>query len=180
MDYKPDGSGRDSYIITNSGGLKHNYVSNCNNFEKHLRTYSKGFWDQRAASRVKRLPFEGDISDYMNWRAPAVQLKERVHAKKLFDLSKRLSTSIPEHRRTPERSLTRPVSISLNLTHESPNKLTRNLAIRQKRVTPIRFYKQEEELKKKQMSLMDFKQKRINCNSLTPQSRELAKIKNNN
>ena len=60
VDYIPDGSGRDNYIIR-SFGLKRNYRSNYKNYERSLRSHEQTpLMDARAMNN--RNPFIKDIS----------------------------------------------------------------------------------------------------------------------
>eukprot|EP00347_Sterkiella_histriomuscorum_P007231 403349757 len=73
IQYRPDGTGRDSYIYANSGGMKnisfapydernyHNFLrSSAPQTTKYARLKPK--WDQTA-----------DITSYLNWKPPRVQ-----------------------------------------------------------------------------------------------------------
>lgn len=72
VDYRSDGSGRDSYIIQNSGGLK-------NNFRHTGEKFFKDSLRQNEYIPYKRVKpvWDTDITDYLNWRAPRVTQKIR-------------------------------------------------------------------------------------------------------
>jgi len=72
MDYIPDGTGRDTYIIK-AFGLKRDYQSDCNNYVNSLRiTEHTPMMDKRAMNR--RDPHGKDISNYNNW----ISIKDRI------------------------------------------------------------------------------------------------------
>ncbi|CDW77992.1 UNKNOWN [Stylonychia lemnae] len=89
--YRPDGTGRDTYIYCNSGGLKNTSFTPYDekNFHNSLRTqelqstkYSrlKPKWDQSA-----------DITSYLNWRTPKIQNQVQEFAKQQKAMVQRLS-----------------------------------------------------------------------------------------
>lgn len=65
FDYKPDGSGRDLYVIQ-SFGLKRDYKSNFRKFEQGLREgQTTPIMDARQM--IRRNPFQTDSSMFNNW-----------------------------------------------------------------------------------------------------------------
>lgn len=75
FDYVPDGSGRDSYVIFNYG-LKANYRSGYNNFQKDLRSgHATPVMDARQAKRLD--PWGTDVSSYCNWQSPKARHQNR-------------------------------------------------------------------------------------------------------
>ena len=78
FDYRPDGSGRDSYIIRNYG-LKRNYRSS---FKEHERSLCTGFQTPIMDARSKRQqsPHKQDLSMYNNWPSPVQRSRDRHQA----------------------------------------------------------------------------------------------------
>ena len=65
VDYVPDGSGRDTYIIR-AYGMKRNYRSNYKNYERSLRD-NEGTPMMDARALNNRNPFIKDHSQYNHW-----------------------------------------------------------------------------------------------------------------
>ena len=89
FDYKPDGSGRDLYVI-NSFGLKRNYRSNFRDFEKLLRT------DQSTPQMDKRQIHRRDSADasvYTNWPSQRQSAEKRRLSKAQRESMQRLTGS---------------------------------------------------------------------------------------
>ena len=75
FDYVPDGTGRDAYIIFNYG-LKANYRSAYNTFQRDLRSHQQTpMMDARASRRMD--PFGIDTSTYNNWPSPSARRQNR-------------------------------------------------------------------------------------------------------
>ena len=75
FDYRPDGSGRDSYIIRNYG-LKRNYRSSYRDYETSLRGGScTPVMDARA--KRNNSPTKQDLSMYNNWPSPTQRHREK-------------------------------------------------------------------------------------------------------
>ena len=76
--YKSDGTGRDSYVIQNSGGLVADYRCNKadNNFISGLRQHNIS--PLRNSNERWKGP---DITDFLNCRTPQDQFKQRIAAK---------------------------------------------------------------------------------------------------
>lgn len=96
FDYIPDGSGRDTYIIR-SFGLKRDYRSNYNDFQKQLRSGSST--PMMDAEQIRRRsPHKVDGSFYTNWPSPKAVLEniktlkeQRKSVERLFNGSARTS-----------------------------------------------------------------------------------------
>ena len=72
IDYIPDGTGRDTYIIK-AFGLKRDYKSNCNDYINSLRGgEATPMMDKLAMNR--RNPQSTDLSNYNNW----ISVKDRI------------------------------------------------------------------------------------------------------
>ena len=67
--YKSDGSGRDSYVIQNSGGLVADYKYKRADlaFKDHLRYNVQSPVPHHASARHGPHSFQADITQYLNW-----------------------------------------------------------------------------------------------------------------
>jgi hypothetical protein len=66
FDYISDGSGRDSYILQNSGGLKREYKGGHANFTGSLRQHEDTpYINMKLQSRLH--PWQKDITQFLNW-----------------------------------------------------------------------------------------------------------------
>lgn len=66
IEYRSDGTGRDSYIVANSGGLKNDYMGHIGerSFKDSLRQ------QEHVPFRRIKHRWESDITDYLNWPSP--------------------------------------------------------------------------------------------------------------
>lgn len=90
--YMPDGTGRDSYVIQNSGGLVSDYLNSQKNekvFQSTLRINEAPVVPTRSLSR-------SDITNFRNWPSMQARRKSKVNARLVTALTRRLN---PE--RTP-------------------------------------------------------------------------------
>ena len=90
INYRSDGTGRDSYVIQNSGGLVSDYRSIPveQNFKSSLR-----FNPQSPLKVSSDKPWGAEITDFLNWRTPKDQMAIRQRAKQQRALLERLSPS---------------------------------------------------------------------------------------
>jgi hypothetical protein len=76
VEYRSDGTGRDSYIVCNSGGMKQIFNKTCGEqlFKETLRQSERPLFksQRRGGGRPIHLqkPFEVDITTYRNWITP--------------------------------------------------------------------------------------------------------------
>ena len=80
VEYRSDGTGRDSYIVCNSGGLQTPFNKTCGDrfFKDSLRFSEKPLFKSQRNGRLNKFiaqPFQVDITQYRNWITPKQQLK---------------------------------------------------------------------------------------------------------
>ena len=71
VDYRSDGTGRDTYIVANSGGLKYDYK--CQPVESMFKNSLRN--NEKIPFKRNRKNFQVDITDYMNWISPRGRLE---------------------------------------------------------------------------------------------------------
>lgn len=100
VEYRSDGTGRDGYIVCNSGGLKQmfNRTHGEQFFKDSLRVSERKMFksQQNRGGRAQinkylQKPFEVDITQYRNWITPKQQLQISMLAKQQKALVNKLS-----------------------------------------------------------------------------------------
>ena len=97
VEYRSDGTGRDSYIVCNSGGMKQIFNKTCGEqfFKETLRQSERPLFksQRRGGGRPIHLqkPFEVDITTYRNWITPKQQRHISEMAKQQKILINKLS-----------------------------------------------------------------------------------------
>lgn len=95
--YHSDGSGRDSYVVQNSGGLVADYGASRKSeivFKNSLRrqTYD-------VLPNTINQPYKSDITNYLNWVTPKVKASLLLKQKVVSDVTSRLSPTKQHSRR---------------------------------------------------------------------------------
>ena len=96
VNYHSDGTGRDTYVINNSGGLAHDFHGSTRsdvNFLAGLRV--------QQARVMPNTHDSADITNFVGWRDPRTRRTFVENAKKIDQVTKRLSPS-PHDRRSPQ------------------------------------------------------------------------------
>lgn len=97
--YQSDGSGRDSYVLKNNGGLRWEYsvrTSGDNIFKDSLRS------DQKSPVKYFQDPLthKADITTYLNWKSLKGVQQNAKHARIQKELTERLTSGSPSREHT--------------------------------------------------------------------------------
>ncbi|CDW75979.1 UNKNOWN [Stylonychia lemnae] len=90
FEYRSDGSGRDSYILANSGGLK-NKIHNLTGDKFFKATLRQNELLPYRTHKTQYEAAKADITNYLNWYTPQAQGQVAIMAKKQRALINRLS-----------------------------------------------------------------------------------------
>ena len=92
--YQSDGSGRDSYVLKDNGGLRFEFNvrdSGDRIFKHSLRSHLRS-----PIKHYKDMSDRGDITTYMNWKSQTGRRINYQQAKVQNDVVKRLNTRSPK------------------------------------------------------------------------------------
>lgn len=96
VSYHSDGTGRDSYVVSNAGGLVHDFHGSSRsdvNFVASLR--------QQLTRVMPTKVLPADITNYIGWQDPRTKRTLIENAKKVGEVTTRLCVLSPDNRRQP-------------------------------------------------------------------------------